>query len=120
MVKKVYEYDGKLVFIMSCADCNVSCKHCYLTYSENFDSNTLFEVASRLSSRHEIRINGSEPLLHRDFLKTVARVKQYSIMTNGLVFRNNYDYIDEVKAIGKNDIRDIQVFRRFNDGEDIV
>jgi len=41
-------------------------------------------------------------------------------MTNGLVFRNNYDYIDEVKAIGKNDIRDIQVFRRFNDGEDIV
>ena len=100
MVKKVHEYDGKLVFIMSCADCNVSCKHCYLTYSENFDSDALFEIASRLSSRYEVRINGSEPLLHRDFLKTVARVKQYSIMTNGLVFRNNYDYIDEVRTTG--------------------
>lgn len=70
----------------------------YIT--ENLDSSILFEVASRLFSRHEIRINGSEPLLHSDFLKTVARVKQYSIMTNGLVFINNYDYIEEVKATG--------------------
>lgn len=70
----------------------------YIT--ENLDSSILFEVASRLFSRHEIRINGSEPLLHSDFLKTVARVKQYSIMTNGLVFINNYDYIEEEKATG--------------------
>ena len=100
MVKNVHEFNGNLVFIMSCADCNVKCKHCYLTYSDSFSGDKLYEVASLLSEKHEVRINGSEPLLHKDFLKTIKRVNQYSVMTNGLVFKDNYDYIDDVKAAG--------------------
>ena len=93
MERCVREFNGKLVFIMSCSDCNTKCSHCYLTYNDNFDGSTLFRVASALSERYELRINGSEPLMHREYLQTLAKVKQYSVMTNGLIFKNNIEYI---------------------------
>lgn len=100
MLRSVHEFNGSLVFIMSCADCNTKCQHCYLPYSDNFSGDELYEVASLLSEKYEVRINGSEPLMHKDFLKTLKKVNQYSVMTNGLVFKENYDYLEEIKATG--------------------
>ena len=116
MERCVREFNGKLVFIMSCSDCNTKCSHCYLTYNDNFDGSTLFRVASALSERYEVRINGSEPLMHREYLQTLAKVKQYSVMTNGLIFKNNIEYIEDIKAAG---IKEIAISYHFDLHEEI-
>ena len=38
--------------------------------------------------------------MHKDLLKTLKKVNQYSVMTNGLVFRENYDYLEDIKSTG--------------------
>ena len=93
-------FDGQVVKLLTCSNCNVKCDHCYISFTNNFDGNELYEVVSNLADRFEVRINGTEPLLHPEYLKSIQRAHQTLILTNGLVFKNNYDYIDQLKAIG--------------------
>ena len=98
------EYSGNMVTIMSCSDCNVKCKHCYISYKGNFDEKSLFDLVKILSKKYTIRINGSEPLIHSGYLKSYKRAKQHGPLTNGLIFKNNYGYLDEIKKYGMSEL----------------
>lgn len=101
MCKEGYHlYEGRVIKILSCSDCNIRCKHCYISFKGNFSDDDLYEIVDKLADNHEIRINGTEPLLHKGYLKALKKAQQKLILTNGLVFKDNYDYIDELKAIG--------------------
>lgn len=90
-------FDGRIVKILTCSNCNINCKHCYISFKGNFSEEKLIEVVDSLTDDFEIRINGTEPLLHREYLQCLKKAKQSMILTNGLVFKDNYDYIDELK-----------------------
>lgn len=101
MEKKGYHvFNGDTVKIMSCSDCNVKCKHCYITHTGQLTDEQLYDMVSKLSDRFEIRVNGTEPLLHPEYLKSIEAGNQKMILTNGLVFKDNYDYIDLIKSYG--------------------
>lgn len=93
-------FDGKVVKILTCSNCNVNCKHCYISFNGNFSKEKLDEIVDKLSQKFEVIINGSEPLLHREYLDCFKKTKQELVLTNGLVFKDNYDYIDELKNYG--------------------
>lgn len=98
-------YDGNIVTIMSCTKCNANCKHCYLSYEGNLTGDELYDMTHKLNDRYDLMINGSEPLMNREYLKSYKLSKYSSPITNGLVFYNNYDYIDELKEVGITNLR---------------
>lgn len=86
---------------MSCSDCNTKCKHCYISYRGNFSDDDLYYTVCNLSKNgYNIFINGTEPLIHPGFLKSLNFIGQTHVLTNGLVFKNNLRYLDEVKSFG--------------------
>lgn len=105
------EFLGKNVTIMSCSDCNIKCKHCYISYKGNFTAEQLINLATELKKKYIVRINGTEPLLHKDFLDTYKLLGQYGALTNGLVFKNNYKYLDELKSKG---IKELKISYHFD------
>ena len=98
-------YDGKIVTIMSCTKCNAKCEHCYISYTGNLSGDELYDMVNKLKDRYEIYINGSEPLINREYLKSYALSNYSSPITNGLVFYNNFSYIDELKKAGIDNLR---------------
>lgn len=93
-------FTGSIVKILSCSTCNIRCKHCYISYEGDFSREKLLEVVSALKDKHEVRINGTEVLLHKEYLDAIKMAGQRMVLTNGLVFANNYEYIDEIKTYG--------------------
>lgn len=94
------EFDGKDVIIMSCSDCNTRCKHCYISYSLNFDKDALFELASKCIVKYNTSINGSELLIHPEYFNTIQMLGQTRIMTNGIEILRNPDIMKELKNRG--------------------
>lgn len=94
------EFDGKLVKIMSCSNCNTKCKHCYISYKGSFSEEDLFEIVKALKNKYEIKINGTEPLLTQGYLKSFKEANEDKVLTNGLVFKDNYDYLEDIKNAG--------------------
>lgn len=68
---------------MSCSDCNVRCRHCYISYAGNMSSKTLCDMISKLKDKYEILINGTEPLMHKDYVRAYALAGYKSPITNG-------------------------------------
>lgn len=91
------EFDGNLVKIMACSNCNTSCKHCYISYKGSFSPDELYEIVRKLKNKYEIKINGTEPLLTPGYLKSFKEANEDKVLTNGLVFKNNYDYLNDIK-----------------------
>ena len=85
---------------MTCSNCNVHCKHCYISYKGNFDGEQLYSICEALSERYWVQLNGTELLLHPEYFKTIALVKQNFILTNGLQFKVNPELINEIAQIG--------------------
>jgi len=98
------EYTGNMVTILSCSDCNVKCKHCYISYSGKFEGENLANLVTKLRKKYTVRINGAEPLIHEDYLKAFSLSGQYGPLTNGLVFKNNYEYLDKIKEAGMREL----------------
>lgn len=98
----MHEFRGKRVTIMSCSDCNTKCEHCYISYDGNFTGDKLFHIADKLKNAGlTVKINGTEPLMHRDYLRTYNLIGQVHALTNGLVFKNySFDYLDEIRSYG--------------------
>ncbi len=94
------EFDGRIVKIMSCSNCNTKCKHCYISYKGSFTPDDLFEVVSALNKKYEIKINGTEPLLTPGYLNSFKEAKEKIVLTNGLVFKNNTSYLKDIKEAG--------------------
>ena len=94
------EYQGKNVTIMCCSTCNVCCSHCYLGYKGDIFADTLYEIVKNLSKKYSVDLNGSEPLLNIDYLKSFKYIKQNRILTNGLIIHNNYNLLEKMKNNG--------------------
>lgn len=82
------EYTGKKVIFMLCSNCNVNCKHCYVSYTGNRNAKETLELVKKLKNKYEIFFNGTEILLDLDYLKCLKEVNQYSIMSNGILLAN--------------------------------
>ena len=93
------EFEGDSVIIMSCRKCNASCKHCYISYEGDLDGDKLYDMVSKLKNKYKVYINGTEPLLNKDFLRSYELAQYDEPITNGLLFYNNYDYIDELRNV---------------------
>lgn len=86
---------------MCCSDCNVQCRHCYLSFDGNFSGEELYCCAKQLTETgYHVNLNGSEVLLHEEYLLTFAMLGQFRAMTNGLVFKNNFSYLDKLRNYG--------------------
>lgn len=94
------EYTGKTVKIMTCSKCNTKCKHCYINYSGDFDPDELYNIVKNLKKKYEVKLNGTEPLLNEDYLKSFKIADEDIILTNGLVFKNNLELVDKIKEAG--------------------
>ncbi len=94
------EFEGNLVKIMSCSNCNTKCKHCYISYKGSFTPEDLLDVVKNLKKKYKIKINGTEPLLTPAYLESFKEAGEEFILTNGLVFKDNEDYLDNIKAAG--------------------
>ncbi|MBE5806469.1 MAG: radical SAM protein [Clostridiales bacterium] len=105
-------FSGKFVMLMSCSRCNVKCKHCYISYKEDFSPDELKDVASKLSKKYNIMINGAEPLVDLRYLESYPIINQKQILTNGLALINNYDKI--IKQLKENGIDNISVSYHFD------
>lgn len=71
----------------------------------NLEGSELYDMVEKLKDRYEIYINGSEPLINRDYLKSYELSQYGSPIINGLVFYNNFDYIDKLKSAGITNLR---------------
>lgn len=94
------EFEGKIVKIMSCSNCNTKCKHCYISYKGSFTPESLFETVKVLNKKYKVRINGTEPLLTPGYLKSFKEAGEEMVLTNGLVFKNNEKYLKDIKEAG--------------------
>lgn len=94
-------FQGKKVTLMCCSDCNVNCRHCYLSFNGNFSEEELYDCAKHLSEEgKKVYLNGSEVLLHQEYLQTFKMLGQFKAMTNGLVFKDNLSYLDRLQDYG--------------------
>ena len=94
------EYTGKTVKIMTCSKCNTKCKHCYINYSGDFDPDELYDLVKTLKKKYEVRLNGTEPLINEEYLKSFKLAEEEIVLTNGLVFKDNLELVDKIKDTG--------------------
>ena len=97
---KKKEFDGSTVIIMTCSNCNVHCKHCYINYSGNFDAEELYNLCENLTQKHSVQLNGTEILLHPEYFKSLELVKYPYVLTNGLQLHKEPELIDELVKVG--------------------
>lgn len=106
------EYSGKEVTIMLCSDCNVNCKHCYISYTGNRNIVELSEMIDNFTKKgYEIDLNGTEPLMNLDYLPFFKLTNSSSIMTNGLEIYNNPNIIGLLK---ENGIKIVEISHHFS------
>lgn len=93
-------FNGSKVIIMTCSDCNTHCKHCYISYKDNFESENLYNICNQLSEQYCVQLNGTELLLHPEFFKSLELVKQNFLITNGIQFQREPSLIEKIEKIG--------------------
>ena len=110
------EYNGKKLTIMACSQCNINCKHCYISYKGNRTPEELKELVTKFKDKHKVEINGAEVLTNLRYIESYPIVHQDFIMTNGVAIAHNPSILDYLK---ENGIR--QIFMSFHLGihEDI-
>ena len=95
-MKKYKEYKGEFVKIMICSKCNTKCKHCYINYNGDFKPDELLDLVKTLKKKYKVRLNGTEPLMNEDYLKSFKISDEELVLTNGLIFKNNLDLVDKI------------------------
>lgn len=110
------EYKGKNIIILCCTSCNVKCKHCYINYKGDIEGNKLKDMINIFKSKYQIMINGSEPILHKEYLESYKANNQEYILTNGLALMKDKSLMLELK---KNNIQKISISYHFDMHEKI-
>lgn len=82
------EFTGNMLIFMLCSDCNINCEHCYIGYKENRDAKETLALVKELKKRYYISFNGSEVLMHPEYLDCYKEVGQTWTMSNGIVLGN--------------------------------
>lgn len=98
------EFNGENVVIMTCSNCNAKCKHCYISYKGNFNSDELNKLVNTLSKKYKVQLNGTEIILHPEFFPILKSLNQKSIMTNGIEIFKNPAIVDELIKYGVSEI----------------
>lgn len=106
------EFSGQFVMVMSCSRCNVSCKHCYISYNGNFSPEELKKVTKELGKKYNIMINGAEPLVNLKYLESYPEINQEHILTNGLSLIKEYDKV--VAELKKQRINKVSISYHFD------
>lgn len=96
------EFKGSKVTIMSCSDCNIKCKHCYVSYKGNFADNELYDLCEKLSKKYLLNINGTEVLMQNGYLESINLIRQFRVLTNGLVLTTKPNILEEIKKTSIN------------------
>lgn len=52
-----------------------------------------------LFKKYQENINGTEILLHKNFLKSIALIHQYRILANGIILSKNSGILEEIKKV---------------------
>ena len=110
------EYIGENVIIMACSDCNLTCSHCYISYKGNWKPNELLIFAKLMMKKYVVKLNGSEILINKEYLKTLKELKQKYFMSNGYSIYNNNDIIPILK---ENNIYSVSISYHFGMHEKI-
>jgi MoaA/NifB/PqqE/SkfB family radical SAM enzyme len=100
----MYEYDGKYVTIMLCSTCNVKCKHCYIKYKGDFKYDEVNSLIDTLQKKYIVMLNGTEPILNKDYYPLFKKLNMKKIMTNGLAILKDPSIVDEIKKYGISEI----------------
>ena len=109
--KKEYEeFNGKHLIIMVCSQCNINCKHCYISYKGNRTPEELINMVNLLKDKYIIELNGAEILTNLDYLKAYKIIGQRHLISNGKAILNNPDTIDKLK---ENDIGTVALSYHF-------
>lgn len=93
----MYEFKGKKVTVMSCSNCNIKCKHCYVSYKGNFSGEQLYDICNKLKDKYQLNINGTEVLLHRDYFQSFCLIGQKRILSNGVIINQDDTILVEIK-----------------------
>jgi len=93
----IKEYDGKELIIMATSNCNVSCKHCYISYSGSREPDELLSMVRKLKCKYNININGAENLTNLQYLQSYNEIGQTFILSNGKVFLNGNNIFKKLK-----------------------
>ena len=94
------EYNGKKLTIMACSKCNISCKHCYISYKGNRTPEDLMELVTKFKDKYKVEINGAEVLTDLRYIESYPIVGQDFIMTNGVAISKNPSILDYLKEKG--------------------
>lgn len=93
------KYNGDILNIMLCSTCNTNCKHCYISYKNNFDEKTLDEIISNFKGK-KISLNGTEPLMFPEYLKYFKKVGQDFVYTNSKIITSDPQIFEKLKQNG--------------------
>jgi MoaA/NifB/PqqE/SkfB family radical SAM enzyme len=110
------EYKGENIIIMSCSSCNTKCKHCYISYKGDIEPQKLKQMVNTFKTKYQIMINGTEPILKREYLESYKENDQDYILTNGLALINDDNLTDQLL---KNGIKRISISYHFGIHEKI-
>lgn len=94
------EYNGKKLTIMACSKCNISCKHCYISYKGNRTPEELMELVTKFKDKYKVEINGAEVLTDLRYIESYPIVGQDFIMTNGVCISKDPSILDYLKEKG--------------------
>lgn len=100
---------------MATSKCNINCKHCYISFKGSFDPDNLKKIASRLSEKYFVSINGAELLTDTRYLDVLKELKQISFMSNGLVLCKD----ETIKKLKESNIECVAMSMHYGIQEDI-
>ena len=112
----MYEYTGKNVILMLCSKCNIKCKHCYIKYKGDFEVDKLDALFKAIKDKYFIILNGTEPILFKEYYHLYKENKQTRILTNGLELIRHPELYKALKEIG---IEEIALSYHFGMQDDI-
>lgn len=107
------------IVLYATTDCNHKCSHCFVEHRMNWDSDDIASVASVLSKKCLVHINGAEPLLNPAYLKAYQSANQSFVFSNGLVFFNNSEADNLVMKIKEHGITEVRLSHHFNAIDDL-
>lgn len=107
---KLIEFNGEKIIIMICSNCNINCKHCYISYTGNRTPEELLQMVEHLKDRYTIELNGAEVLTNLDYLPAYKLLGQHFLISNGKAIKENPETIKRLK---ENDITTVSLSYHF-------
>ena len=107
----LFHYQGEEITLLLTSKCNTKCKHCYISYSGNFEPDVAREIIEIQQGRgFRVDLNGAEILTNLEYLPLFKLTGADTIMSNGLILYNDEDIY---RLLQKNGIRNVELSYHF-------